>query len=77
MKKLNRIKDVLNEQGRTQTWLAEKLGKTKNSINVICSNVSQPSLSTIYEIADLLGCDVCDLLVREQDGTPVPPTSEK
>ena len=67
MENLNRIKDVLKEQGRSQIWLAEKLGKTKTSINVICSNVSQPSLSTLYKIAATLEVDVCDLLVRENE----------
>jgi len=29
--KLNRIKEVLDERGITQTWLANKLGKSYNN----------------------------------------------
>ena len=30
---LNRIKAVLKEQGRTQTWLADKLGLAFTTVN--------------------------------------------
>lgn len=29
MNRLNRIKEILVIQGKTQTWLADQLGKTK------------------------------------------------
>ncbi len=67
MEKLNNIKGILEKQGRSQTWLSEKLGKSKNAINAICNNISQPSLSTLYEVAQILEVDICDLLVRENE----------
>ncbi len=62
MEKLNRIKEVLKEQERSQIWLSEKLGKTKTAVNSICRNASQPSLETIYAIANILGVEVGSLL---------------
>lgn len=52
----NRIKEVLEEQGRTQTWLAKKLNITFRQVNSYCSNASQPqypcSLLHIYFVAN-------------------------
>ncbi|WP_354669535.1 helix-turn-helix transcriptional regulator, partial [uncultured Duncaniella sp.] len=44
----NRIKEVLEEQGRTQTWLAKKLNITFRQVNSYCSNASQPSIPVLY-----------------------------
>lgn len=59
----NRIKVVLVEEGRTNRWLAEKVGKTEATVSRWCTNEMQPSLETLYEIADMLKIDVRDLLV--------------
>ncbi|MEM6320631.1 MAG: helix-turn-helix transcriptional regulator [Bacteroidota bacterium] len=64
MEKLNRIKEVLKNQGRSQSWLADQLEVSKNAVNSLCSNRSQPSLKKLNEIADILQVDVCDLLHR-------------
>ena len=64
MEKLNRIKEVLEEQGRSQAWLAGKMGVSRNAINAMCNNRSQPSLKKLNKIAVLLDVDVCELLVR-------------
>lgn len=42
--KMNRIKEVLDEQGINQTWLAEKLGKSYNMVNGYEQNRQQPKL---------------------------------
>lgn len=62
-KVINRIKIVLVEQGRTNKWLAEKLGKNTATVSRWCTNDIQPSLETLVEIAKVLGVDVRDLLV--------------
>ena len=59
---INRLKVVLAEQKRTNKWLAEQLGKDPASVNKWCTNVSQPSLETLEEIARSLNVDVKDLL---------------
>lgn len=59
---MNKIKLVLKEQGRSQTWLAEKLGMSKVTVANYCNNRNQPKVETLYDIALLLGVDVPDLL---------------
>ena len=58
----NRIKDVLEERGIKQTWLAEKLGKSFCMVNSYVCNRRQPSLEVLFEIAKILNVDTKDLL---------------
>jgi len=51
---MNRIKEVLEEKGIKQVWLAEKLGKSFNTVNGYVQNRAQPSLPVLYEIAKIL-----------------------
>ena len=62
-KSINRLKVVLAEQGRTNKWLAEKLGKNTATVSRWCTNEMQPSLETIVQIARILNIDVRELLV--------------
>lgn len=62
---MNRIKEILNEKGIKQTWLAEKLGKSFKMVNAYACNRIQPSLETLYQIAELLQVNVKDLLVEK------------
>ena len=59
---MNRIKEVLDEKGVTQAWLAEQLGKSYNIVNGYCNNNRQPSLEVFFEIANTLKVDVKDLI---------------
>ncbi|CAG5086010.1 hypothetical protein CRYO30217_02975 [Parvicella tangerina] len=59
---MNRIKEVLEEKGIKQVWLAEKLGKSYNIVNGYAQNRSQPSLEDLTKIADILDEDVRDLI---------------
>ncbi|WP_317166193.1 helix-turn-helix transcriptional regulator [Chitinophaga sp. Ak27] len=60
---LNRIKSVLADKGKTNIWLAEKLGKNKTTISKWCTNDQQPTLDTLFDIALVLDVDVRDLLI--------------
>ena len=60
---MNRIKEVLEDKGINQMWLAEKLGKSFSIVNGYACNRSQPSLEVLYQIANLLQVDVKDLLI--------------
>lgn len=64
---MNRIKEVLNEKGVKQTWLAEKLDKSFSIVNEYCNNRRQPSLEVLFEIAELLNVEVKDL-IKESKG---------
>ena len=63
---LNRVRAVLEEQGRTQTWLAKKLGLTFATVNGWCNNRKQPYLPDLVKAAELLEVAPADLIV---DGT--------
>ena len=55
---MNRIKEVLDEKGIKQIWLAEKLGKSFNTVNSYVQNRQQPRLEVLNEIASILDVDV-------------------
>lgn len=59
---MNRIKEVLEEKGIKQTWLAEQLGKSYNMVNGYVQNRQQPRLEVLYEIARILNVTPKDLL---------------
>ena len=63
---MNRIKVVLDERGIKQTWLAEQLGKSFNMVNSYVQNRRQPSLETLYKIAEILRVDVKDLIISKK-----------
>ena len=60
--KINRIKEVLDEKGISQTWLAKKLNKSFNTVNAYVCNRSQPNLVTLREIANILDVDFNKLI---------------
>lgn len=60
---MNRIKEVLKDQGRTQTWLAEKIEKSYVVVTNYCNNNTQPSIEILRKIAEVLDVDVRELLV--------------
>lgn len=65
-KKINRIKVMLAEKGRTNKWLAVQVGKDPATISKWCTNVAQPSLEMLLQVAKVLEVEVKDL-IREQD----------
>ncbi|HNQ69398.1 MAG TPA: helix-turn-helix transcriptional regulator [Bacteroidales bacterium] len=64
---MNRIKEVLEEKGIKQTWLAERLGKSYNVVNGYVQNRQQPRLEVLYEIAEILNVEVKDLLIERKE----------
>lgn len=62
MKDVNRLKLVLVEQKRTGKWLAEQLGKDPSTVSKWCSNVTQPILDTLVNIAKVLDVSIKDLI---------------
>lgn len=59
--KINRLKVVLAEKGKTGKWLAEELGKDKATVSKWCTNRCQPDVNTFLQIAKLLEVDIRDL----------------
>lgn len=61
-KKINRIKVMLAEKGRTNKWLAEQIGKDPATISKWCTNASQPSLEVLLQVAKILEVEIKDLI---------------
>ena len=60
--KLNRIKEVLDSKGISQTWLAKQLDKSFNTVNAYVCNRTQPNLETLLQIYEILNVDMRDLI---------------
>lgn len=60
--KINRLKVVLVENGKTGKWLAEQVGKNEATVSRWCSNKMQPSLDMLVKIASLLNVDPRQLI---------------
>ena len=63
----NRIKEVLEERGIKQTWLAERLGKSFCIVNSYVCNRRQPSLDVLFEIAQILNVDPKELIANNEN----------
>ena len=64
--KLNRIREVLDEKGISQTWLAKKLNKSFNSVNSYVCNRTQPNLETLLHISQILNVNMKDLIADQE-----------
>lgn len=65
MEDVNRIKLVLVEKKRTSKWLSEQMGVNPSTVSKWCTNTSQPDITSLPRIADLLEVDIKELIVRE------------
>lgn len=63
-KRFNRIKIVLIEKDKSNTWLADQLGISKTAVSKWCTNRNQPTIETLYQVADILEVEVFDLLLK-------------
>ena len=64
--KLNRIKDILEQKGISQTWLAKQLGKSFSIVNAYAGNRTQPQLETLFKIAEILNVDIQELINNDK-----------
>lgn len=60
--RLNRIKVVLAEQGRTNKWLAGQLGRNPATVSKWCTNTTQPPLDAFVAISKCLDVKMEDLI---------------
>lgn len=61
----NRIKEVIEERGIKQTWLAERLGRSFCIVNSYVCNRRQPNLDVLFEIAKILNVDPKELISNQ------------
>jgi putative transcriptional regulator len=59
----NKIKMVLEQQGRSQVWLSKAIDKSINTVNAYVQNRTQPSIDILFKIAELLDLNPKDLLI--------------
>ena len=76
IKRINRLKIVLAEQGKTGKWLAHALGKNESTDSRWCTNEVQTSVETLLTTAETLKVDIKELLCSTQiynqdDGIPI------
>ena len=64
MERINRIKAVLAEEGKTGKWLAAQVGRDPVTVSKWCTNTSQPDLMTLNKIAEALNVNMGDLLCK-------------
>lgn len=64
---INRLKVILVEKKKTSKWLADELGVNPSTVSKWCTKSSQPDLTTVLKIADLLKIDLKKLIVREYE----------
>ncbi|MGN7884926.1 helix-turn-helix transcriptional regulator [Dyadobacter sp. 22481] len=65
--RLNRIKILLHEKGKTSKDLAKDLGKAQSTVSRWCTNDAQPSLEMLYQISVYLKVDIRELLVSTKE----------
>jgi len=63
---MNRIKEVLKDKGISQAWLADKMGKSYNTINEYARNKRQPSIEVLFRIAEILNMEAKELIEKRE-----------
>ena len=66
-KPMNRIKEVLEERGIKQTWLAERLGKSFCMVNSYVCNCRKTNMGVLFEIAKILNVVPKELISNPKD----------
>jgi DNA-binding Xre family transcriptional regulator len=59
---MNKLKEILRKQGRSNKWLAVQLGKSENTIGSWCANKTQPKLNDIEKICKILTIKSTDII---------------
>jgi len=65
--KLNMIKDILEEKGISQTWLAKQLGKSFNTINCYARHKYHPDLDTLFRNSQILQVELRELITTSKE----------
>ena len=59
---MNRIKKILEEQGRSQKWLSDRIDRSYVVVNNYTNNKAQPSIPVLYHMSYHLDVNVGELL---------------
>lgn len=62
-----RLRELMNEQGLNQVKLAERVGVKQNTVSAWLLKKKEPSLTSLWLVADYFGVDVDYLIGRKDD----------
>ena len=62
-----RLRELMKEQGLNQVKLAERVGVKQNTISAWLLKKKEPSLTSLWLVADYFGVDVDYLIGRKDD----------
>lgn len=62
---MSHYKAVLADKDKTAKWLAEQVGRDRSTVSRWCTNDIQPPLEVLFQIAEVLEVDVCELLAKQ------------
>lgn len=63
----NKLKEILDERGIKQTWLADKVGVTKGNMSNILSNRQQTTIDMAFKISELLDMKIEEIFIYSKD----------
>lgn len=63
----NRLKEILDNRGIKQVWLAEQVGISFKTLSNICNNRYNTSLEVAFKIAKVLDLRLEDIFKYEQE----------
>ena len=61
-----KLSEYLKENQISQSALARKLGISEGAVRHIIVGIKQPSLYMATELAEMMGCTVDELLIKEE-----------
>ena len=62
-----RLRELMNEQGLNQVKLAERVGVKQNTVSAWLLKKKEPSLTSLWLVADYFGVETDYLIGRKSD----------
>lgn len=63
----NRLKEILEQKGIKQSWLANQVGLTTPTMSNLINNRHQTNIDIAFKIADILQVDITDIFIYTKD----------
>jgi DNA-binding XRE family transcriptional regulator len=60
---VNKLKEKIREQGRTQRWICQKLGITEATLSRYISGKHKPNYKIAQKLSELLCCKTEDIFL--------------
>lgn len=63
----NRLKEILDERGIKQSWLAEQVGITRQTMSNLIKNRYTTSMEIAFKISKILNMEIIDIFYEEEN----------